>query len=93
MSESAGCEFTNTAVTAAGFFFAAGSVNSNNLSRRRCLSLGWCDLVSFFSPAHSLPGGPVAGGGLEQEADGPAGEHVQPDELLQVNVDGEARRC
>lgn len=31
----------------------------------------------------------MEGGGGEEEASGPPGEHIEPDELLQVNVDGE----
>lgn len=35
----------------------------------------------------------MARGGLEQEAHGFEGEHVQPDELLQVHMEGETRCC
>lgn len=39
-----------------------------------------------------LSGGSLERGGDEEEASGPPGEHVEPDELLQVNVDGETPR-
>lgn len=37
-----------------------------------------------------MSGGPVERGGSEEEAGGPPGEHIKPDELLQINMDGKA---